>query len=386
MITVSDMMSHIAVMIDSPLGGFLEGKVRTAVLSAWSRLLGMHDWAYFHRLGTLVTFAGQRTGTVDFDYDTRQVTLTDATWPTDATIQHIRIDHNWYPIYRRISSTVIELFEGKHPEDDLSDEAYLIQQVLYPLPQDVGDVVQVLEGTQNMQLQRLNLLEAFQIQEGFAWSPALPTCYALVADSSNPQRWNMWLPTEQTSRTSLQYMYVARRPTNVLVRESRGTVTLSGGVATFSDAVVTSLFVGAVLRIASTDTYQPTGDFGDVPGTTLEFNRDCQEVRVLERLTSTTCRVSDSTITVTDVAYVASSHIDVADGPMAVLLQRLCEDEYGTRLVGGHTERLVSNSRLAQAFNDAKASDGRFVRNKGPAAQWYGLRLRDVGYVTASGT
>jgi hypothetical protein len=143
----------------------------------------------------------------------------------------------------------------------------------------VGDVVQVLEGTQNMQLQRLNLLEAFQIQEGFAWSPALPTCYALVADSSNPQRWNMWLPTEQTSRTSLQYMYVARRPTNVLVRESRGTVTLSGGVATFSDEVVTSLFVGAVLRVASSDTYQPTGDFGDVPGTTLEFNRDCHDCR-----------------------------------------------------------------------------------------------------------
>jgi hypothetical protein len=382
MISVADMMSHIAVQINSPLDRFLEAKVRTAVLAGWSRLMSMHEWGYFHRLGTLITFAGQRTGTVDFDYDTRQVTLTDATWPTDAVAQHIRLDQNWYPIYRRISDTVIELYSGKHPDDDLADVEYLIQQVMYPLPSDVSDVVQVLEGTQNMQLQRLNLLEAFQIQEGFAWSPALPTTYALVADTANPQRWCMWIPTEQTQRTSLQYMYVMRRPSNVLVTEARGTVTVSGGVATFSESVVSSLWNGALLRVGTDDYTQPTGDFGDVPGVDVLFNRDCTEVRVLEVLTATTCRISNTTLTATNVAYVASSHIDVCDGAMETLLMRLCEDEYGVRLVGNHSERMVSANRLASAFNDAKASDGRHVRNKGSERHWYGLRLRDVGRVT----
>jgi hypothetical protein len=344
--------------------------------------MSMYDWAYFHRLGTLITFPGQRTGSVDFNFSTRQVTLTGATWPSDATVQHIRLDQNWYPIYRRISGTVIELYPGRHPDDNLDDAEYLIQQVLYPLPSEVSDIVQVLEGTQNMQLQRLNLLEAFQIQEGFAWSPALPTTYALVADSANPQRWCMWIPTEQTQRTSLQYMYVQRRPSNVLVREARGTVTVASGVATFTEEVVSSLWNGALLRVGTNDYTQPTGDYGDVPGVDVMFNRDCTEVRVVEVLSSTTCRISDTTLSATDVAYVASAHIDVCDGSMEALMMRLCEDEYGTRLVGNHTERMVSASRLASAFNDAKASDGRNVRGKGSERYWYGLRLRDVGRVT----
>lgn len=383
MITVADMMTHLATQANSPLAGWLEQKVRTAVLSAWSRLLAMHDWSYFHRMGTLITFAGQSDGTVDFDYDTRRFTLTGDTWPTDVTNMHIRVDHNWYPIYRRISDTVIEMFAGKHPDDDLDDESYHVQQILYPLPQDVGDVVQVLDGSQNLQLARLNILEAHQIQEGFAWSPVLPTTYAIVGDSANPQRWHMWIPIEQTQNTVLQYLYVARRPTNVLVRENRGTVSVASGVATFSQEVVSSLWDGALLRV-STNEVQPTGDFGDVPNTEMLFNRDCSEVRVLEVLTSTTCQVSDVSLAATNVAYVASSHIDVCDGPMTTLLMRLCEDEYGTKMVGNHSERLVSQSRLSQSFNDAKAADGRFVRNKNPVAQWYGLRLRDFGRATSS--
>lgn len=382
MITVADMMSHIAVQINAVLGGFLEGKVRTSVLSAWGRLLSMHEWAYFHRMGTLITFAGETTGTIVFNYAAKTVTLTGATWPTDAINMHIRLDFNWYPIYKRTSNTVLELFDGKTPEVDLTGEAFVIQQILYPLPYDVGDIVQALEGQQNLQLMRLNLMEAHQVQEGFAWSPTLPSCYALVADSANPSRWCMWLPTVQTLDTVLQYLYVARKPTFTLTRESRGTVSVSAGVATFSDTVVNSLWDGAVLRVAKDDTSTPTGEFGDVPVNDLLYDRDCYEMRVVKWLTSTTCRVSDLTVNQTSVSYTASSLIDVSDGAMTVLLQRLCEDEYGAKMVGNHTERLVSQSRLSQAFNDAKASDGRYVRNKGPAAQWYGLRLKDVGYVT----
>ena len=381
MITVSDMMGHIAVQINASLGGMLEGKVRTAVLTAWSRLLSMYDWAYFHRMGSIITYAGQTTGTIDFNASTRVVTLTGATWPTDATIKHVRLDHNWYPIYKRTSSTAIELFEGKHPEADLDDQAYLLQQILYPLPPDVGDIVQILEGSQNLQMLRLNLLEAHLIQEGMTWSPSLPTCYSLIADSANRGRWNLWLPTEQATSTTLQYLYVARKPSTSLVREMRGTVSVASGVATFTDAVVSPLWEGAVLRIGKSDTAHPTGEFGDVPANDLVYNRDCYEVRVVKVLTTTACQVSDTSISISDVAYHASSMIDVCDGAMTMLLQRLCEDEYGSKMVGNHTEKLVSDRRLAQAFNDAKASDGRYVRNKGPASQWYGLRLRDVGYV-----
>ena len=382
MITVSDVMSHIAVQLDSPITGWLEGKVRSAVLAAWARLMTLHEWAYFHRMGTLVTYAGQSTGTIDFDTTTRQVTLTDATWPSNATSRHIRIDHNWYPVYRRVSSTVIELYEGKCPQKNYADAAYVIQQVVYPLPQDVGDIVQVIEGTQNISMTRLNLIEAFQIQEGFAWSPVLPTCYALIGDSSNPQRWNMWIPIEQTQDSVLQYMYKSRRPNDVLTREDRGTVTVASGVATFSEDVVTPLWSGAnVLLRLSNDESMPTGNFGDASAGDLRYNRDCYEVRVLERLTSTTCRISNTTLALTDVAYTASSLIDTGDATMEILVARLAEDEYGAKMVGNHSERIVSASKLATAYHEAKSADARAVRSKSTAAAWYGLRLRDIGYL-----
>jgi hypothetical protein len=346
----------------------------------------LHEWAYFHRMGTLLTYAGQTTGTVDFSVSTRQVTLTGGTWPTNATSRHIRLNDNWYPIYKRTSSTVIELYAGKHPVENLDDESYLIQQVVYPLPQDVGDVLQVIEGIQNIQMLRLNLVEAFQLQEGLAWSPMLPTSYALVADSNNPQCWNMWIPTEQTQDVVLQYMYKARRPNDVLTRESRGTVTVASGVATFSEEVVTALWAGAnvLLRIANNDTQTPTGNWGDTQAGDIRYNRDCTEVRVVERLTSTTCRVSNATLAVTGVSYTASSLIDTADATMEILVARLAEDEYGAKPVGNHSEMLTSKTRLAAAYLEAKSADARRVRPKSSISQWYGLRLQDLGHASAS--
>jgi hypothetical protein len=382
MITVDDMMSHISIQINQPLSGWLEGKVRNAVLAAWARLMTLHEWAYFHRMGSLITYAGQTTGEVDFTLSTRRVTLTGATWPANATSRHIRIDHNWYPVYQRISDTVIELFEGKHPAANMSDQAYVLQQVVYPLPQDVGDILQVIESKQNMQLVRLDIVESFELQEGFAWSPILPTKYALVGDSNNPQRWNLWIPTQQTQDTVLQYMYKARRPNDVLVREARGTVSVASGVATFSEDVVTTLWDGAnvLLRISNNDTTTPTGAWGDTQAGDIRFDRNCNEVRVLQRLTSNTCRISNSTLSLTDVSYSASSLIDTGDATMEILVARLAEDEYGAKPVGNHNELLVSKTRLASAFLEAKSADGRRVRSKSALARWYGMRLQDIGH------
>lgn len=384
MITVADVMAHVAVQIGSPLSGWLEAKVRTAVMNAWARLYTMHEWAYHHRTSSVVVSAGQSTGTVDFTESTRRVVLTGATFPSDITGYYLRLRNNWYPIYRRISSTEVELYTNQHPASDLDDYEYFLQKMRIPLPSDVGDIVQMIETTQNLQMMRLSLLEAHQVSEGYAWSPVLPTTYALVGDTINPQRWHLWIPVQQTQDTTLQYVYKMRRPPNVLAREDRGLVSITGGVATFSEDVVGSLWDSAsvLLRLSSDDRSVPTGPFGDLAGADIRYNRDCYEVRVLERLTANTCRISDTSLTLTDVQYVASSLIDTGDATMEVLVARLAEDEYGAKLVGNHMENIVSKNRLAAAFHEAKTADARHVRNKGPAAQWYGLRLRDLGYTS----
>ena len=95
-----------------------------------------------------------------------------------------------------------------------------------------------------------------------------PNRYALIGDSLNPGRWNLWIPTIQTQDQVLSYLYVARRPQNALIREDRGTVSVTGGVATFSDSIVSTLWENeVVLRVSEADSSSMTGELGDVPGT-----------------------------------------------------------------------------------------------------------------------
>ena len=147
-------------------------KVRcTAVLNARGLLFSMHDWAYFHRTGSIVTKAAYTTGTISVDTSTGIVTLTGGTFPSDAAIRHIRIDTVWYPVKSRDSGTQLTLFTEDQPEADQTDVSYVLQQVVYPLPAEVGNVVQMISG--QIRLSRIDLLDTYQILQGFSWSATL---------------------------------------------------------------------------------------------------------------------------------------------------------------------------------------------------------------------
>ena len=94
----------------------------------------MHDWGYFHRQSSLIVYAGQDTGTIDFDVATSNVTLTGDTWPTDAVGKHIRLMGQWFPVVERTSSTVLKLAASNAPADDITEETYVLQKLVYPLP------------------------------------------------------------------------------------------------------------------------------------------------------------------------------------------------------------------------------------------------------------
>lgn len=374
MITVSDMMSHLSVQLNAVLAGTLEAKVRTSVLNAWGRLMSMHEWGYFHRQAALILQAGQTDGTIDFDVDTSTCTITGGTFPTDSVGKHIRLIGQWYPVLTRTSSTVITLDPANAPGSDLSDETYVLQKLMYPLPYEVSDIVQIIDNGVCMPV-RLSILENFQMVGGLQYATGLPVRYSLVADSASPQKWNLWVPTHQPVDVPLQYLYVARRPPNAVARVRTGTVSVTGGIATFTDPVITTDWYGVLLRVSKNED-PPTNEFGDTPGNDVMLNQDCVEMRVTSVDSTTVCRVSDTTTVLADKPYNASSLIDVADGPMEILLQRLCEEAYGAKLVGNHSEMLVSQSRVAQAFDEARASDARKVRAKTVIGAWCSLLSR----------
>lgn len=370
------MITHLATQLDSAVGGTTtESKVRTAVLNAWSALMS-ETWRYFHRSATIQLYTFQDTGTVDFSLSYLTVTLTDATWPENAEDMHIRLGNNWYEVYERTSDTVLTLSEDDHPPEDLEESTYYLQQVIYPLPIHVGEVVQLIDPKRPLRMLQIDLLSAHSLSTTSGLS-SVPREFALVAHPKYPNRYCLWVPNLISEDTVLSYMYLKRRPEFTLVRESAGRVTVANGVATFSDEVVTDLWEDAVLRISRTNE-SPTGMFGDDQNGEIIFNSNCHEVLVVEVLSSTTCRISNSTISATNAPYVASTHIDVKGGAMVNYLQRLAEDQYGVRPVGNHTEGLSSQRQVVRANMAAHEEDGQgFHSGHHWIPSWYKLRIQD---------
>lgn len=380
MLTVSDVMAHLCVAIGTPLSGTLEQQVRTAALNGWNRLFAIKsDWKWFHRLGTLQLNAAQTTGTVTFTESTRSLVLADATWPSNANEMHVRLGNAWYPVDKRVSSTELTFFPNQHPATDLAAETtYHIQKIIYPLPVEVGDLVQVINPGQTIALIQLSLAQTMEITNTFGIY-GQPNAYALIADPKYPDRWSLWMPTILTTDTNLQYLYVQRRPANVIYRESRGQVTLATGTATFTDSICRSSWEGAVLRI-SRNTEYPTGPWGDMPVSDPILNQDMYEMKIVEYLTATTVRVTDLTNAVATAApFVVSSHVDVKPGAMETLIQRLAEDQFGIRPVGTHMEGVTSQRRVREAILDAATEDSINFRQSNPLIPlWYRLRLDDI--------
>lgn len=382
MLTVADLMATLCVTIGQPLSGTSEQQVRNAVWNAWSLYyVKKSDWRWAHRLGTLPVYAAVTEGTVEFDLSTRQLTLTDSTWASDIEDQHIKLGNAWFPVRRQVSSTVIEFYENQHPNEDLAaGTTYHAQQVIYPLPFDVGNILQVVSPEANLSLLQMDLAPTLELSDSYGVNTQ-PNVFAMIASPKWPGRWCIWIPAILSEDSYLQYLYVQCRPKNIVYREARGTVTVASGTATFSDAVVKSYWEGCVLRVSQNDD-QPTGPYGDMPVGDPVYNADMDEVRITEYLTSTTCRVSDSSLSATSKPYVVSSHVDVRSGAAEVLMQRLCEHQYGVRPVGNHTEGVTSERRVRDALIMASAEDALSFRQNNPLIPvWYNLRLRDIAGV-----
>lgn len=380
MITFADMLAHLATQLNTVLAGALEAKAQTAVYNGWSRLLSMRAWNYFARLGGLNLSLKQAEGTVGFTASTRTLTLQGAVWPVDIQTWHVKIDGTWFPVYKRLSDTQVLLVSGQHPPSDLTNVSYVAQQVLYPLPSNVGDVAQIVESRNDWVMRRLDLLTTQRLQDGFNWSPVVPNVYSLVASPQFPGRWCLWIPTEVNNESVLRYMYQQRVPERFVVLEKTGTASVNNGVVTFSSAVAAEEWVGCVLRL-SKDTNQPSGMFGEISTGDVRFNRS-PEYLITAYLSPTSVEIGETGVSRTAVAYNVSSHIDVAEGAMSVLLQKLIESEMGARPVGDQSELLVSQRRIQQATIDAMTADARLAPSMRPELrEWMRYRLGDFGTV-----
>ena len=74
-----------------------------------------------------------------------------------------------------------------------------------------------------------------------------------------------------------------------------------------------------------------------------------------------------------DAVYKCSTMIDVNDAIMQVLLQRLCEDEYGAKVVGNHSKgRWFQELDWLRPSNEARVVRRQTMCKTAPGA-WYSL-------------
>lgn len=378
MLTYADLMNHLSVQLGQPLVGVNAQKARTAVSNAWTRLMDMHAWRYYHRHAYIQMNAAQTDGTVEFDESSAQVTLTGATWPTDVVDMHIRFDNAWYPIKERTSATVITLYVDKHPANDIAaGVTYSVQKVLHPLPYEVGDIVQIINPQHTSNITQASLQAVHILADTFG-QVTQPSAYTLVADDRYPGRWCMWMPSVLTQDVTLNYLYVFRRSNLQIASETRGTVSISSTTATFSDAVLTDNCVGAVLRVSKNERH-PSSKYGRADVDVNDLNTDINET-IIESVTDSTHCVVRNAISASSKVYEISSRIDVREnGSMEVLLQRLVEDEWGVRPVANHMEGLTSRKKIVEALQEAMSADALGYGTTHPLlSSWYRMRLSDL--------
>ncbi len=115
--------------------------LRRNILAAYREIVATHDWSFLLVPGRVQLVAPQTTGEVVYDLTggattERQLTLTDATFPSNAADYSIRFDGIVCDIERRYSDTVVSLDTVMSPGADVTSTTYSLWPRYYQLPID----------------------------------------------------------------------------------------------------------------------------------------------------------------------------------------------------------------------------------------------------------
>jgi len=354
--------------------GSLNRKLQRAIQLAYQKLPSLHDWAYYRRDGSFSTSL-PTDHTIAYTASTGRVTIATGTWDTDAVFGAIVFNNVRYAISRRISDTEIELEQG--PVADYSGAARW-QRFRYLLPEDVGDVTEIVDAQQYFDLRRVSVRQTWWWQQVIN-AETYPLVWSVYPSTELPGRWEIWLSGSGQVQRSLSYLY-RRRFTNLSILETlsgENTVSITGDVATFSSPILASNMTNTVLRVSSSASH-PTGYLSRVErdlltGKNEEVLNPPASEHVINTIQSTTVAVLKQPVaaTVTDKGYSLSSHIDLNYEIMWELFLRLAEEQYDIITRAESPIRKLSAQARMEALRSAMFADAPGVTD-GHAQVWRG--------------
>jgi len=362
LLTYQDAYEHLLDVYDlsGKAVGVQDRRLRRAIGEAYRLLPSFHDWEYFRGTTYVVTTAPEsHPGT--YTASTRRIVISSGTWTEHATAGAVVVNNIRYPVSRRIDDTTIELEYG--PESDTTD-TFRWQRFKYLLPLDVGEISQIVDPNQYAEATRVPPEELFWWQEAIN-TEIYPLAWSLFPSSQYAGRLELWLSGSGEISRTLKIQYRIRHTGVSITELNTGTVSVTGDVATFSESVLTSSAIGAVLRISS-DGNTPTSQYGR-----LERNTNTGEQTVVLRpaeyetrittINSATEAVISSSLSaspITTKGYSISSHINVNYEGMWEFFLRLAEERYDILRRADTAIRNISFHARQEALRAAMAADG----------------------------
>jgi hypothetical protein len=351
-------------VLDGVVGGGASARnlrqARQAVDEAYEILHLRRNWRYYYRPFRINTVASQTTGSIAYDYtggsSERLVTLTGATWPTDAEKYTLLIAGVRYEIDRYLSSTTIMLSERVCPQSDIaSGTAYTLVRDTYELPDDfakLGDLRDVLSpGRPIPRVAPSDILR----EQRLVRTAAVPSMYSIFRTTRFASGLAVVFGPAPSSARQYDGMGLIRpQPLKVFDYSAIGTVatTADSTTLTGTGTAFTADHEGAVIRISS-DSKLPSALIGEVDKD--RYNPYAMQ-RIIKRRTDATTLVLEQAAdqSITTGGYRVSSRIDIEPGVMRVAFLRLAESLFGLHDRKGREEREAIAER---AFAIAAAAD-----------------------------
>lgn len=368
--TVRDAVQELLDAFDVDDSGRHGRTARRAVIEAYRDLPNYHRWAYYRTLGQVVTVASQTTGTIAYDHtggaSERLVTLTGATFPTDARYYEITISDEQYKVESYQSSTTITLTQDSNPGADVaSGTSYVMFRRAYPVPIDFR------RGTELVRMQQSYWPDYVQPDELLgrmtnSYTPqSEPDCYTIRSDQEHYGGLVFeFAPPPSTAKT---YRFDYERtpsPLRTFTKDAEyreGTVAVSGTTVTGTSTAWTSDMVGCIIRFPQPGTSTPpTGLVGDD-----SEDAPYAEQRVITAVGDATTITVDvaPTGTYSDVQYTIGSPLDIEHGAMYSAFMRLAEYSF-SRMIS-RSEKLDQYGApqrkrvFLEALRDAMSFDNR---------------------------
>lgn len=390
--TFADAVEHVLDTASASGAAQQRRKARRAVLNAYRRFPLEDDWTYFLRRGQFTTEASQTAGTIAYEHTggtyERQLTLSSATWPTNARYGMVEIADVPYFIEDRKSTTVVTLRIDSNPGADVdAGTAYTYWRNVYPVPLDFRAIKELRDlSNTGRPVSYANADELLDLQSANGSPQSWQDAFTLRSAGDDYDSLSFELQPPPSEAVTFAYLYWAdARPLQLFAASeeySTGTVSVSGTTVTGSGTTWAERMEGCVIRFPASGTSTvPTGVSGGRTSSGNENDNPYAEYRVVQSVASTTSLTIDQSLTGTysGVKYTIGDPLDLDYKVMLDAFLALCEWEFAVITKQDRKVQMSLEDAWRMEFGRARGRDQRMPLNPAPFGGHRYQQLYDGG-------